>query len=78
MEIKDDIINVSHDPINICDLLIAFMINNNLDVAYDVGDATTKGKKVLIFSADYSEIHFYLKQYLLFFCVIILIHPTPY
>ena len=40
---------------------IAFMIDNNLNVAYDVGYAMAKGKKVLIISADYSEIPFYLK-----------------
>ncbi len=61
LEIKDDIISAIHDPINTCDLLIAFMIDNNLNVAYDVGYAMAKGKKFLIISADYSEIPFYLK-----------------
>ncbi len=61
LEIKDTIISVIHDSINICDLLIAFMIDNDLNVAYDVGYAMAKGKKVLIISDDYSEIPFYLK-----------------
>jgi nucleoside 2-deoxyribosyltransferase len=61
LEIKDYIISGIHDSINKCDLLIAFMIDNNLNVAYDVGYAMAKGKKVLIISADYSEIPFYLK-----------------
>jgi nucleoside 2-deoxyribosyltransferase len=61
LEIKDDIISAIHDPINACDLLIAFMIDNNLNVAYEVGYAMAKGKKVLIISADYSEIPSYLK-----------------
>jgi hypothetical protein len=60
LEIKDDIISAIHDSINICDLLIAFMIDD-LNVAYDVGYAMAKGKNVLIVSADYSEIPFYLK-----------------
>ena len=38
-----------------------FHIDNNLNVAYDVGYAIAKGKKILIVSADYSEISFYLK-----------------
>ena len=61
LEIKNDIISAIHYSINKCDLLIAFMIDNNLNVAYDVGYAMAKGKKVLIISADYSEIPFYLK-----------------
>ena len=62
LEIKDDIISAIHDLINICDLLIAFMIENYLNVAYDVGYAMAKGKKVLIISADYGEIPFNLKM----------------
>ena len=58
LEMKE---SVFHDSIAICDLLIAFMIYNNLNVAYDVGYAMAKGKKVLIISDDYSEIPFYLK-----------------
>ena len=46
LEIKDDITSAIHDSINISDLLIAFMIDNNLNVAYDVGYAMAKGKKV--------------------------------
>ena len=61
LEIKDDIISAIHDSINRCDLLIAFMIDNNLNVAYDAGYTMAKGKKVLIISADYGEIPFYLK-----------------
>ena len=61
LEIKNDIISAIHDSINICDLLITFMIDDNLNVAYDVGYAMAKGKNVLIVSADYSEIPFYLK-----------------
>jgi hypothetical protein len=78
LEIKDYIISGIHDSINKCDLLIAFTIDNNLKVYYDVGHAMSKGKKVLIISADYSEIPSYLKTVLLFFCVIILIHLAPY
>jgi hypothetical protein len=61
LEIKDYIISGIHDSINKCDLLIAFTIDNNLKVYYDVGYAMSKGKKVLIISADYSEIPSYLK-----------------
>ena len=61
LEIKDDITSAIHDPINTCDLLIAFMIDNNLNVSYNVGYVMVKGKKVLIISSDYSEIPFYLK-----------------
>ncbi len=42
-----------HDSIKTCDLLIAFMIDNNLNVAYDAGYVMAKCKKVLIISADY-------------------------
>ena len=62
MEIENDIRSAIHDSINICDLLIAFMIDGNLNVAYGVGYAMAKGKNVLIISADYSEIPFYLKK----------------
>ena len=62
MEIKDDIISAIHDSINTCDILIAFMINNNLNVPHDAGYAMAKGKKVLIISADYGEIPFNLKM----------------
>ena len=48
LEIKDYIISAIHDSINTCDLLIAFIIDNNLNVYYDVGYAMSKGKKVLI------------------------------
>ncbi len=37
-----------------------------------------KGKKVLIISADYSEIPFYLKKVPISFCFIILLLPVPY
>jgi hypothetical protein len=58
LEIKE---SVFHDSIDICDLLIAFTIENNSDVYYYVGYAMSKGKKVLIISADYSETSFGLK-----------------
>ena len=61
LEIKNDIISAIYDPINTYDLLIVFMINNNFNVAHDIGYAIAKGKKVLIISFDYSEIPFYLK-----------------
>ncbi len=61
MEIKNDIISAIHYFINKCDLLIAFMIDNNINVAYDVGYAMAKGEKVLIISVNYSEIPSYLK-----------------
>ena len=61
LEIKDDIISAIHDPINKCDLIIAFMIDNNPNVSSDIGYAMAKGKKVLIISADYYEIPFYFK-----------------
>ncbi len=60
--IKDDIISARHDTINICDILIAFMIDNNLNVAYDVGYAMSKNKKVLIVEDDYSETSFPLEM----------------
>ncbi len=42
LEIKDDIISAIHDPINKCYPPIAFMIDNNLNVAYDVEYAMAK------------------------------------
>jgi hypothetical protein len=50
-----------HDSIAICDLLIAFMIEKNSNVHYHVGYAMSKGKKILIVSAEYSEIPSYLE-----------------
>ncbi len=38
------------------------MIDNNLNVAYDIGYAMSKGKKVLIIRDDYSETSFTLKM----------------
>ena len=61
LKIKDDNISAIHDSINTCDLLIAFMIDNNLNIAYELGYAMAKGKKILIISADCSEMPSYLK-----------------
>ncbi len=58
MEIKE---SVFHDSIAICDLLIAFMIEKNSNVYYHVGYGMSKGKKILIINAEYSEMPSYLK-----------------
>ncbi len=62
MGIKDGTISVRHDTINICDILIAFVIGNYTNAIYDVGYATSKDKKVLIVEADYSETSFLLEM----------------
>jgi hypothetical protein len=58
LEMKE---SVFHDSIAICDLLIAFMIEKNSNVYYYVGYAMSKGKKILIINAEYSEMPSYLE-----------------
>ena len=62
LEIKDDIISARHDTINICDILIAFVIGNCTNAIYDVGYAMSIDIKVLIVEADYSETSFPLEM----------------
>jgi hypothetical protein len=60
--VKDDIRGAFRDSLNICDLLIAFMIDNNSNAAYYVGYAMSKGKKVLIISDNSSDTSFDLEM----------------
>ncbi len=59
-EMKFDNTSTFHDSINICDILIAFMIDNYPHVGYEVGYAMSKDKKVLIVKSDSSDTSFYL------------------
>lgn len=60
--VKDDIRGDFRDSLNTCDLLIAFMIDNNSNAAYYVGYAMSKGKKVLIISDNSSDTSFDLEM----------------
>ena len=62
MGIKNDNTSDLHDAINTCDILIAFMIENDTHAVYDIGYAMSKGKKVLIIIADYSKTSLALKM----------------
>ena len=59
MGVKDYTIGDFHDSINTCDLLIAFMLDNNSNAAYYVGYAMSKDKKVLIVSDNSNDTSFY-------------------
>jgi len=58
-EKKGNNISSFQDSINTCDILIAFMIENYPNVAYDVGYAMSKDKKVLIVSDNSNDTSFY-------------------
>ena len=59
--IKYDNLSPPHDTIDICDILIVFMIRNDTRAIYDVWYAVSKGKKISIIRADDSGMSAFLK-----------------